>query len=95
MYRSNTRAKIVLLVIAAVFVLIVFQTASFKRGVRSFFSNITGGLNRVVTLYDYEGKAIRSWEGKIDLSESDQEIFFDLDGKRVIIHGGIVVAEEK
>ena len=52
------------------------------------------GLHRRVTLYDYEGEKLREWEGKFDVSENDQEVYFDLNGKRVIIHGGIVVNEE-
>lgn len=46
------------------------------------------------TLYDNTGKEIKSWHGKIDLESNDQEVFFDLNGKRVIIQGGIVVSEE-
>lgn len=54
-----------------------------------------GGLERTVTLYDYTGKEIERWTGKFDVSESENEVYFDVDGKRVIIHGGIVVNEEK
>lgn len=45
-------------------------------------------------LYDNTGKEIKSWHGKIDLESNDQEVFFDLNGKRVIIQGGVVVSEE-
>lgn len=71
-------------------------TASFDREVKSFSSNWNGGLNRTVTVYDYNGGKIKSWSGKFDVSESENEVYFDdSDGKRVIIHGGIVVNEEK
>lgn len=70
-------------------------TASFDREVISFSSNWNGGLNRTVTVYDYNGGKIKSWSGKFDVSESENEVYFDdSDGKRVIIHGGIVVNEE-
>ena len=47
------------------------------------------------TVYDYNGGKIKSWSGKFDVSESENEVYFDdSDGKRVIIHGGIVVNEE-
>lgn len=68
--------------------------ASCSRGFKSFDSNVSGGLNRTVTLYDYSGKEIKSWRGKIDLAETEDEVWFDLDGKRVNLNGGIVVVEE-
>ena len=61
---------------------------------KSVGSNMSGGLNRTVTLYDNVGNKIKSWHGKIDLESNDQEVFFDLNDKRVIIQGGIVVSEE-
>ena len=70
-------------------------TGSQERGIKNIKSNWTGGLNRTITLYNYNGKAVRTWEGKIDMSESVNETDFIVNGKRVIIHGGIVVAEEK
>lgn len=68
--------------------------AACSRNFKSFDSDINGGLNRKVTLYDYNGKVIKEWEGKFDVADGDQEMFFDIDGKRVIIQGGIIVNEE-
>lgn len=68
--------------------------ASLSRFTKTVGSDFTGGLDRTVTVYDYNGGEIKSWSGKFDLSESENEVFFDLDGKRVIIHGGIVICEE-
>lgn len=68
--------------------------ASTKRNLKSLESNISGGLDRTVTVYDYNGQEIKSWSGKFDVSESENEVYFDKDGKRVIIHGGIVINEE-
>lgn len=70
-------------------------SSSVKRDVKSITSDFGGGLERTVTLYDYTGKEIERWTGKFDVSESENEVYFDVDGKRVIIHGGIVVNEEK
>lgn len=70
-------------------------SSSVKRNVKSVTSDLGGGLERTVTLYDYTGKEIERWTGKFDVSESENEVYFDVDGKRVIIHGGIVVNEEK
>lgn len=67
--------------------------ASCSRVGKTFESN-TVGLNRKVTLYDNQGEVIQTWEGVISLDESDNEVLFDLDGKRVVIQGGITVIEE-
>ena len=67
---------------------------SWNRTVKSVKSDVGGGLPRTVTLYSYNGDELDSWTGKFDVSESTNEVFFDIDGKRVIIHGGIVVNEE-
>lgn len=68
--------------------------SSCSRMTKSVGSNMSGGLNRTVTLYDNVGNKLKSWHGKIDLESNDQEVFFDLNDKRVIIQGGIVVSEE-
>lgn len=69
--------------------------ASCARMTKSISSDMGGGLDRTVTLYDYNGEVIDSWSGKFDISEDDNEVYFDdADGKRVIIQGGIVVCEE-
>lgn len=69
--------------------------ASCARMSKSLSSDLDGGLERTVTLYDYQGDKLGEWSGKFDISEDNNEIYFDdADGKRVIIHGGIVVCEE-
>lgn len=57
-------------------------------------SDIDGGLYRTVTVYSNTGEKIKEWNGKFDVSENDNEVYFDLNDKRVIIHGGIVINEE-
>lgn len=87
-----------LLIVIINFILIAALTgctASQERDIKSIKSNWNGGLKRTVTLYDHNGKAIRTWEGKIDMTDSEHESDFVVNGKRVIVHGGIVVAEEK
>lgn len=92
--------KKVAIVCAAVFgvcVAIINMTgcASCSRNMKSLGSDFDGGLDRTVTLYDYNGNVLDQWSGKFDLSSSEEEIYFDdQNGKRVIIHGGIAVAEE-
>lgn len=86
--------------IAAVFVLFVVTIsisgcASCSRGMKSFSSDIGGGLDRTVAVYDYNGNVLGEWSGKFDISNNDNEIYFDDEnGKRVIIQNGIVICEE-
>ena len=87
-------AALIVSVLAIVIVCGLAGCSSYSRSVKSMSSDIIGGLNRTVTLYDNTGKEIKSWHGKIDLESNDQEVFFDLNYNRVIIQGGIVVCEE-
>ena len=87
-------AALLLSVLAIVTVCGLAGCSSFSRSVKSMSSDIGGGLDRTVTLYDNTGNEIKSWHGKIDLESNDQEVFFDLNGKGVIIEGGMVVSEE-
>ena len=87
-------AALIVSVLSIVIVCGLAGCSSCSRSVKSMSSEIGGGLNRTVTLYDNTGNEIKSWNGKIDLEYNDQEVFFDLNGKRVIIQGGIVVSEE-
>ena len=81
--------------IAVIAMLSITGCASFERGVKDTVSDVTGGLNRIVTVYDYDGNVIKTYEGKIDISESDGgKVKFDLNGKRTIIYGGIVIVDE-
>ena len=87
--------KKILLAILVFSVSCVSGCSSCSRMGKSLKSDMDGGLNRTVTVYDYNGKEIKSWTGKFDVSESENEVYFDDDnGKRVIIHGGIVINEE-
>lgn len=88
-------AALIVSVLAIVIVCGLAGCSSCSRSLKSATSDISGGLDRTVTLYDNTGNEIKSWHGKIDLESNDQEVFFDLNGKRVIIQGGIVVSEEE
>lgn len=71
------------------------STESGQRAIKSQQSNLDGGLYRTVTVYGYSGEEIRSWTGKFDVTENDQETWFDIDDRRVIIQGGIIINEEE
>ena len=70
--------------------------ATLNRCSKSISSDFSGGLNRKVDVYSYDGKLLRSYEGQIDIAESSiNEVWFDMDGKRYIITNAIVITEEK
>lgn len=89
--------KILVSIISIICILMLSSCESWKRGVKSIQSDFSGGLERTLVLMDYQGDTIKTWTGKFDIRDdgSDNQIFFDLDGKRVWIQGGIVVSEEK
>lgn len=87
--------KIFTIILSLTAVLATGCTGSQQRGIKSFKSNMVGGLDRTVTVYDYNGKPIKQWTGKIDIAESETKTDFIVDGKKVVIHGGITIVEEK
>lgn len=88
------KKKIIVLALSLVMIIGLSSCASVQRGMKSFGSDISGGLDRTVTVYSYDGDPIKSWSGKFDVSESEAETFFDVNGKRVVIQGGIIINEE-
>lgn len=95
--RSRSSVLIVIIVVALVIGLLVlmFNGAGFQRTLKSFKSNYTGGLYRTVSVYDYNGNLLREYgPAMIDISESENETFFDYNGQRIVIHNAIVIVEE-
>lgn len=99
---DTKRVTVISLVVGAVLIVILYasmhwlytNTASGQRALKSQESNFGGGIDRVVTVYSYDGTPIESWSGKFDVTEDSNETYFDIDGKRVIIQGGIIINEE-
>ena len=88
------KKKIAVLALISVMCASLTGCASWQRSVKSLSSDFTGGLDRTVTVYSYDGDILGQWSGKFDVSESSSETFFDINGKRVIIQGGIIINEE-
>ena len=90
----------------SIIVLIIITTScgeSWDRAVKYIKSDYGGGLHRKVTVYDYNGNSIQSWEGYFDTQMGDSSgqpfVKFDIpnsDGRkiRVMIQGGIIINEE-
>lgn len=93
--RKRTVGTIIFLVIIVAVIAVALNTASFKRFLKSLRSDLGGGLNRTVTVYDYNGQPIKQYDGKFDIQENDTKVFFDMDdGRRISIYNAVVIAEE-
>ena len=99
MKKSNLHVKVIIGIVAVIVLVIIGITlnkASVRRGLKSLSSEFSNGINRTITLYDYNGEEIMTWQGKFDVTEGETGIMFDSqDGKRTIINGGITVIEEE
>lgn len=97
--KGNTKKLLIISVaVFAVVVLVVLSlfSQSTRRWFKDIFSDYGGGLNRTVTVYDYNGNAIESYSGKFDVEyKSDGTVKFDIDGKRTTITGGIIINQEE
>lgn len=74
------------------------NTESGKREIKDLKSNTTGGITRVVTIYDINGKEIQKYEGKFDVDYDNSRIKFDDEqGKRHIVYytTGTIIIDEK
>ena len=66
-----------------------------SRELKTFGAEFTG-LERTAVLIDYNGDTIKKWEGKFIVnSDNGSSVYFDYEGKRVLISGGIFISEEK
>ena len=88
------KKKIAVFALLAAMVLSLAGCASWNRELKSFKSDVAGGLDRTVTVYSYDGDVLGQWSGKFDVSENSNETFFDVNGKRGMIQGGIIINEE-
>ena len=73
------------------------STEAGKRAVKSQDSNIHGGIEREVIVYDMEGDEIERFRGRFDVDYSDERIMFDDEnGNRHVIYfkSGTVIVNE-
>ena len=93
------KKKFTTLALCLLYILLPSLTSceSCERDIKSMKSDITGGLERTAVLMDYNGDTIKVWSGKFDIRDegADNQIIFDINGKRVWIQGGIFLSEEK
>ena len=90
------KIKAIAIICICVMALELSSCESCSRGMKTIKSDFNGGLERTAVLMDYNGDTIKVWSGKFDIRDngSDNQIFFDINGKRTWIQGGIFVSEE-
>ena len=70
--------------------------SSCDRTVKDIGSDINGGLNRTVKVYDFNGRVITTYKGKIDLEPNDSGVVkFELNGKRYMYYNAFVEVIEQ
>ena len=96
-YIKNTVIVIGILAVLCGAVIGFTRTESGKRTVKDL-SNVSGGIEREVTVYDFEGDVIKKYKGKFDVDYDSNRIKFDDEnGKRHVIYytTGTVIIDEK
>ncbi|MBR3147259.1 MAG: hypothetical protein IKF54_03840 [Eubacterium sp.] len=93
--------KIGLTILAVIVVLIIIGTAIFfvrsstQRKLKDIQSEYSGGLDRTVNVYSFDGKKIATYKGIIDVAEHDGNVVkFELKGKRYIYYNALVEVVE-
>lgn len=77
----------------------LYGTESGARSIKNFQSETSGGLPRIVSVYDVSGGLIAEYEGTFDIdvsTDKNRVIFDDENGKRHVIYyttGTIIVDE--
>lgn len=96
-----TAISITLVTIAVCLLFIWYRgnSESGKRALKDQESNLNGGIERIVSVYDINGELIKQYHGKFDI-ETDQRsyiLFDDENGNRHIIYytTGTILVEEK
>ena len=73
------------------------STEAGKRAIKTQQSNLGGGIERKITVYDVQGDMIAEYEGKFDIEYDDDRILFDDEqGLRHIIYyptGNVIIDE--
>lgn len=98
-YWCAVGAFVLTVAISAIFIWYRMTSASGRRVLKDQQSNLNGGIERVVSVYDIDGDLIAQYSGKFDI-ETDREsyiLFDDEQGKRHIIYytTGTIIVDEK
>lgn len=91
------KKKVMILIMTVATTLTLTSCASVERGMKDMKSELSGGLKRTVNVYSRNGDLIASYDGKIDIEDSENcnKVKFELDGKRYIYYNCQVEVIEK
>lgn len=90
---------IVTVALCVLFIWYRSNSASGQRALKDQKSNLSGGIERTVSVYDIDGELIEQYSGRFDI-ETDRSsyiLFDDEQGKRHIIYytTGTIIVDEK
>lgn len=92
-------ATFLTLAVFAAFQFYYNHTARGMRAIKSEKSNLSGGINRSVEVYDATGNLLKTYRGKFDVDYDDNRIIFDDENnmRHVIYYptGTVIVDEEE
>lgn len=107
LYKDHGRKKhfaiaivVIISIVVAILLEVLFYYNHIEEGRRAFHtleSNLTGGLNRTVRVYDVEGELIVEYTGRFDVDHDESRILFDDEnGDRHVIYYSVatVVIDE-
>lgn len=85
--------------ISGVYIWYRLNSESGRRALKDQQSNLSGGIERTLSVYDVNGQLIKEYSGKFDI-ETDREsyiLFDDEDGNRHMIYytTGTIIVDEK
>lgn len=64
-----------------------YNSQAVRRMGKDIKSDLSGGLNRTVTVYTADGEILKTYKGKIDLETTEGGIVkFDLNGQRIMYY---------
>ncbi len=95
---SKNPRRVKAIMLAAICVVMLVMTllggcegcATWQRSCKTCQSEFSGGLNRTVNVYSYDGTLIATYTGRIDVEENESKVLFDMDGKRYIYYNALV-----
>ena len=85
---ATAAAVLVTALICGFYIWYRFNSESGRRALKDQQSNLSGGIERTVSVYDVNGQLIKEYSGKFDI-ETDREsyiLFDDEDGNRHMIY---------
>ena len=96
MNKRKIKAFVITGALLLAFVFIGSSCSSCERACKDYASDFSGGLNRIINIYDMNGKIIKTYEDKIDLEMNDSGVVkFELNGKRYMYYNAFVEVIEK